>query len=122
MATIREAEARVQSEQTYGQRVRLARQAAGLTLRALAECAGCDFTTISHIEHDRLVPSFDLAEALGMACGVELMPPSRLPFARLLYAAEDVYHSHYSYYGTGIVPGSPLAELGEALRALGRVV
>lgn len=110
------------SEQAYGQRVKAARKAAGLTQREIAAMVGCDFTSISHLEHGRFVPSFGLAEALGAACGADLMPPEKVPFARLLAAAEDVYHAHYSWYGVGAEKGSPMWELGEALIALNRVV
>lgn len=40
----------------------------------------------------------------------------------LIAAAEDVYHSHESYYGVAAEEGSPLWDMGEALLALGRVV
>lgn len=109
-------------QQAYGQQVKAARLAAGLTQRDLAAKVGCDFTSISHLEHGRFVPSFNLAEALGKACGADLMPPDKAPFARLIAAAEDVYHSHESYYGVAAEEGSPLWEMGEALIALGRVV
>lgn len=102
--------------------MKTARLAAGLTQRELAEEVGCDFTSISHLEHGRFVPSFALAEALGAACGADLMPPDKSAFAQLIAAAEDVYHSHESYYGVAAEEGSPLWELGDALRALGRVV
>lgn len=109
-------------EQSYGQRVKAARTAAGLTQRDLAGLVGCDFSSISHLEHGRFVPSFDLAEALGVACGADLMPPDKAPIARLIVAAEDVYHAHESYYGVAVEEGSPLWALGEALDALHRAV
>jgi len=110
------------SKQSYGQRVRAARQAAGLTLREMAERCGCHFTTIAHVQQDRFTPSFRLCEAFGVACEVDLMPDDKVPFARLLLAAEDVYNSHYSWYGVDPEPHSPMAELGKALRDMGRAV
>ena len=62
----------------YGQRLRAARKAAGLTLRELGERCAVDFTSLSHLEHGRFIPSFALGRRLTDALGVDLLPPSEL--------------------------------------------
>ena len=58
-------------ETTFGLKLRELRQEKGMTLRALAEAAGVDFTYLSKIENDRVgyLPGAetirDIAEALG---------------------------------------------------------
>jgi len=78
-------------ELTFGQQLREFRQEKGMTLRALAEAAGVDFTYLSKIENDKVgyLPGAetirDLAKALGAdAIGLlELankLPPELAPF------------------------------------------
>ncbi len=65
-------------ETTFGQKLREFRQEKGMTLRALAEAAGVDFTYLSKIENDKVghLPGAetirDLAQALG-ADAIELL-------------------------------------------------
>lgn len=47
------------------------RKASGLTLRALADIVGVDFTYLSKIENGHLIPSVDLIEKMGAASGVD---------------------------------------------------
>lgn len=55
-----------------GARIRARRISAGLTLEALAKCAGRDFSEISRYERgERPVPLFELARIAG-AVGCEL--------------------------------------------------
>ena len=49
----------------FGVKLRELRQNKGMTLRALAEAAGVDFTYLSKIENDRLVPSASAILALA---------------------------------------------------------
>lgn len=53
-----------------GGRLSEARQASGLTLRALAEAADVGYVTISDIEKDKYVPRTDTVEKLAYALGV----------------------------------------------------
>ena len=55
----------------FGQELRDAREAAGLTQEKLAFVAGLDRTYISQLEHDKKSPTLDvlfrIADALGIA-------------------------------------------------------
>src|SRR5436190_1470702 len=72
-------------ETTFGSKLRELRQKRGLTLRALAEAAGVDFTYLSKIENDRLgyLPGAetirDLAEVLGVDAIELLQLANKLP-------------------------------------------
>lgn len=66
------------TEQEYGSRVKAARKAAGLTQRDLAVRVGCDFTSISHMEHGRFLPSTTLAFALSDTLHADLIPDSEV--------------------------------------------
>ncbi len=59
----------------FGTKLRELRQAKGLTLRALAEAAGVDFTYLSKIENDRVehLPSADTIRDLAQALEVDAM-------------------------------------------------
>ena len=59
----------------FGAKLRELRQEKGLTLRALAEAAGVDFTYLSKIENDRLdySPRVETIRDLAQALGVEPM-------------------------------------------------
>jgi transcriptional regulator with XRE-family HTH domain len=69
----------------FGAKLRELRQEKGLTLRALAEAAGVDFTYLSKIENDRLDYSpgvetiRDLAQALGVGPMELLQLANKLP-------------------------------------------
>lgn len=79
-------------EVTIGLKLRELRQNKGMTLRALAEAAGVDFTYLSKIENDKVgyLPGAetirDLAQALGVDA-IELLelanklPPELAPLA-----------------------------------------
>ena len=58
---------------SFGQRIRELRQASGLTLRALAEAAGVDFTYLSKIENGKTgyLPSADTIRAIAAALGAD---------------------------------------------------
>ena len=55
-----------------GLRLRQAREKAGLSLRALADRAGVDFSTIYRIEAGDTVPKLDTLEKLAKALGVSV--------------------------------------------------
>jgi len=55
---------------SYAKAIKAARVKSGLSQGKLAELAGCDATTISHIEHGSRNPSLDMVESLAWACGV----------------------------------------------------
>jgi transcriptional regulator with XRE-family HTH domain len=59
----------------FGAKLRELRQEKGMTLRALAEAAGVDFTYLSKIENDRLdySPGVETIRDLAQALGVEPM-------------------------------------------------
>lgn len=54
----------------YGQSIRAARKAAGLTQGALAALLGCQPSAVSHLERDRRTPSVPTLVALCGALGV----------------------------------------------------
>jgi len=58
--------------ESFGERLRRLRDAAGLTQMQLAEKAGVPLTTLRNWEHDRREPlvsaAFKLAGALGVSC------------------------------------------------------
>ena len=56
----------------FGPRLRRLRQAAGLTLKELAERAGLAVSTISKIENDRMSPTYDVLLKLAAGLGVDL--------------------------------------------------
>lgn len=60
-------------ELTFGQKLREFRQDKGLTLRALAEAAGVDFTYLSKIENDKVgyLPGAETIRDLAQALGVD---------------------------------------------------
>jgi transcriptional regulator with XRE-family HTH domain len=60
-------------ETTFGQKLRELRQEKGLTLRALAEAAGVDFTYLSKIENDKVgyLPGAETIRDLAQALGVD---------------------------------------------------
>lgn len=60
-------------ETTFGQKLREFRQEKGLTLRALAEAAGVDFTYLSKIENDKVgyLPGAETIRELAQALGVD---------------------------------------------------
>ena len=71
-----------------GARLFEARQAAGLTLRALGEKAGLSHTAVNGIEKGHQIPAADTIEALAQALGVspcwlaygigpQVLPPRR---------------------------------------------
>lgn len=68
-----------------GAALRARREAAGLSLAALAERSGTHFTAISKVERGQRAPSFrlvvDLASALGVTPDVLLMDAARLSAA-----------------------------------------
>lgn len=55
---------------TLGARLHEARQAAGLTMRGLAEKAGVSHTTINDIEKGHHFPATDIVEALAQSLRV----------------------------------------------------
>jgi transcriptional regulator with XRE-family HTH domain len=72
-------------ETTIGQKLREFRQEKGMTLRALAEAAGVDFTYLSKIENDKVGYSpgaetiRDLAQVLGVDAIELLELANKLP-------------------------------------------
>lgn len=64
----------IETQAEYGERVKAARMAAGLTLRELADRCGVDFTSLSHLEHGRFKPSAALGLALTAALGTNVSP------------------------------------------------
>jgi transcriptional regulator with XRE-family HTH domain len=60
-------------ETTFGQKLREFRQKRGMTLRALAEAAGVDFTYLSKIENDKVgyLPGAETIRDLAQALGVD---------------------------------------------------
>ena len=60
-------------ETTFGQKLREFRQDKSLTLRALAEAAGVDFTYLSKIENDKVgyLPGAETIRDLAQALGVD---------------------------------------------------
>jgi transcriptional regulator with XRE-family HTH domain len=62
-------------ETGFGARLRELRQEKGMTLRALAEAAGVDFTYLSKIENDRVehLPSAETIRDLAQALEVDAM-------------------------------------------------
>lgn len=59
-------------QQALAEEFKAARIASGLSLRDLAAQVGADFTTISHIEAGRTVPSIVLTSALATALGLDV--------------------------------------------------
>ncbi len=62
----------METEETFGERLRRVRRAQGLTLRQLAEMVSVDFTYLSKLENDRFAPPADttitrLSEALSIS-------------------------------------------------------
>jgi DNA-binding XRE family transcriptional regulator len=55
---------------SYAKAIKAARTEAGLSQGKLAALAGCNHTTISHIESGRRKPSLDMVTAIAWACGV----------------------------------------------------
>lgn len=67
----------------YGEVIRRARRARGLTQAELAVNSGIDQPNISAIEHGRRLPSVDTLHRLLVGCGFELVAsagPLRIPF------------------------------------------
>jgi transcriptional regulator with XRE-family HTH domain len=62
-------------EPTFGQKLREFRQEKGMTLRALAEAAGVDFTYLSKIENDKVgyLPGAETIRDLAQALGVDAL-------------------------------------------------
>ena len=60
-------------EPTFGQKLREFRQEKGMTLRALAEAAGVDFTYLSKIENDKVgyLPGAETIRDLAQALSVD---------------------------------------------------
>jgi transcriptional regulator with XRE-family HTH domain len=60
-------------ETTFGQKLREFRQEKGMTLRALAEATGVDFTYLSKIENDKVgyLPGAETIRDLAQALGVD---------------------------------------------------
>ncbi len=60
-------------ETTFGQKLREFRQEKGMTLRALAEAAGVDFTYLSKIENDKVgyLPGAETIRDLAQSLGVD---------------------------------------------------
>ncbi len=62
--------------QAFGQLVREARQAQGLTMEGLADLAGIDYRQIARVEHGKantsISTAYQIAKALGVPIG-ELM-------------------------------------------------
>lgn len=60
-------------EITFGQKLREFRQEKGMTLRALAEAAGVDFTYLSKIENDKVgyLPGAETIRDLAQVLGVD---------------------------------------------------
>src|SRR6266571_8374544 len=58
---------------TFGQKLRELRQEKGMTLRALADAAGVDFTYLSKIENDKVgyLPGAETIRDLAKALGVD---------------------------------------------------
>lgn len=56
----------------FGQRLRHLRQAAGMTLKELAERAGLAISTISKIENDRMSPTYDVLLRLAGGLAIDL--------------------------------------------------
>lgn len=79
----------------FGAKLRELRQAKGMTLRALAEAAGVDFTYLSKIENDRLDYSpgvetiRDLAQALEVDAMELLQLANKLPPELVKLAGND---------------------------------
>ncbi|MCI0460464.1 MAG: helix-turn-helix domain-containing protein [Gemmataceae bacterium] len=65
---------------TFGKKLRSLRQEKGLTLRALAEATGLNFTYLSKVETGRVpyTPSADKIRALAKALGVDSLELLRL--------------------------------------------
>lgn len=63
-------------EQTFGNALRAARRAAGITQRELAERAQLDFTYISKLENDRIPPP--AADTIVALCTILETPPEAL--------------------------------------------
>ena len=64
----------------FGRRLRVLRKEKGLTLRALAEAAGVDFTYVSKIENEKAgyVPGADTIRSLATVLGVDPLELLRL--------------------------------------------
>lgn len=58
--------------ETFGQRLRCAREQAGLTQGELAEKAGINRVSLNRIENDKAIPALDVAFRLADAVGVTL--------------------------------------------------
>lgn len=64
---------RMTTHRTLGEKLRIAREKAGLSQLALAEKSGIEQPTISKIERGATAkPSFDLVAALAAACNCSL--------------------------------------------------
>src|SRR5574341_2297829 len=72
------------TEETFGQRVKERRRELGLTQDELARRVGCAPVTLRKIEYDDLRPSVQIAERLAMALNVPL--EERAEFVRLARA------------------------------------
>jgi len=55
---------------SYSQAIKVARAKSGLSQERLAELAGCDRTTIWHLERGSRNPSVEMVAAIAFACGV----------------------------------------------------
>lgn len=64
------------TEQTFGNALRAARRAAGITQRELAERAQLDFSYISKLENDRIPPP--AADTVVTLCAILDTPPEAL--------------------------------------------
>ncbi len=56
----------------FGERLRLLREAAGMTQPELAVAAGTHFTNVARLESEARSPSFRLALALASALGISV--------------------------------------------------
>ena len=68
----------------FGAKLRELRQEKGMTLRALAEAAGVDFTYLSKIENDRLEYSPGVETIRDLAQALEVEPMELLQLANKL--------------------------------------
>ena len=109
----------------FGNELRIARMAAGLTQRRLANAAGVSQTLVSQVERARRRPNWDVAAALAAATGHDLslkLYPVRTASLRdsgQLALAEDVVrelHARWTAQLEAPIPGSSLRAADVLLR------
>jgi len=122
----------VDSPDGVGSRLRGAREAAGLSQRAISY-PGCSATYISRIESGERVPSLQVIHELARLLGVSAqwlangadddhgtLPPGRLLDADLALRLDDLETAE-AIYGDLVDPGSPPSIRRRALAGLGQV-